>query len=203
MGYMGDLMTDKWIEIEIGLNAYASSLLQTREYLKKWAQELGWEYNEKKKVLEQNDSPVYPLSIAPKGGKISPSEFEEDSDKILAISEQIADLLGNVDEQGIPFYNNTFFFVNLMRVGKKEAVEMLMHRYHVLILKYPFYRRLELEKRNSELSITIFGDTVEKDISLMQNLKIKISEHIFNKDAKLRKKRVHDRLLNWFNIKIV
>ena len=45
MGYMGDLMTDKWIEIEIGLNAYASSLLQTREYLKKWAQELGWEYN--------------------------------------------------------------------------------------------------------------------------------------------------------------
>jgi len=195
-------MTDKWIGIEISFLAYASSLMESREFLKKWARELNWEFKEEKKTKGNNDIPCYPMSISPRGGKISPSEFEEEADKIITISEQIAQSFGKVNEQGIPIFNNSFFFTKLMEAGKKEAVEMVMHRFEVLILRYPLYRRLELEKVNLELAKTIFEDTAEKDINLIDHFKIKISEHLFNKVEKERKKRVQERLRNWFGITI-
>lgn len=199
---MGDVMTDKWIEIHIGFSAYANSLMSAREYLKNWAKELGWEYKEDKKRQDEGDSrPCYPMEIFPKGRKISPAEFGEESDKILTISEQIAQSFGKVNEQGIPVFTNTFFFSKLMDAGKKEAVEMVLHRYGVLFLKYPLYRRRELDKENRELARTIFENTAEEEINQMP-FKIKISEHLFNKEKKAEKKRVQERLKNWFNIDI-
>jgi len=199
---MNDVMTNRWIKTEIGFSAYANSLMQSREFLKNWAKELGWEYKEGKKIQGKEDSrPCYPLSISPKEGKISPSEFEEEADKIITIAEQIAQSFGNVNEYGVPVFTNTFFFSKLMEAGKKEAVEMVLHRYGVLALIYPLYRRRELEKINIELAKTIFVQTAEKEINLMP-FKIKISEHFFNKGKKEEKKRVQERLKNWFNIDI-
>ena len=88
-----------------------------------------------------------------------------------------------------------------MEVGKKEQVEMILHRYGVLILKYPLYQRRELERVNRELARTIFENTAEEEINLMP-FKIKFSEHLFNKEKKVEKKRVQERLKNWFNIDI-
>jgi hypothetical protein len=197
-----DVLTEKWIEIEIGFSAYANSLMESRDLLNKWAKELGWEYKEDKKQIAENGRPCYPICISPKGRKISPKQFEEESDKLLSLSEQIARGFGNVDEQGVPYFNHTFGLTNLMQVGKKEAVMGVLHKYGAMPLNYPLYQRIKLEKANLELAKTIFDKTASQEINSIEGYKIKLSEHLFNKEEKERKKRLQERLKNWFGIEI-
>lgn len=197
-----DVITEKWIEIEIGISAYASGLMNSRQFFKDWAKELNWEFKEGKKTKGDGDRPCYPLSISPKGGKISPAEFEEEADKLIAMTEQLASGFAEINQSGEKIYNNTYGFSKLMEVGKKEAVEMTMNRYEVMSLKYPLYLRLNLEQANLELAKTIFLNTAEEEINSLDAFKIKLFEHIFNRDEKAGKRRIHERLKNWFDIKI-
>ncbi|MCB4792178.1 MAG: hypothetical protein LHV68_09850 [Elusimicrobia bacterium] len=78
-----DLENDKWVDIKISLSALSSGIIKAKKQLEEYSKELGWEIETAKKgVVDVDGERWYEITVAPKGGKISPEDLRERSDLI-------------------------------------------------------------------------------------------------------------------------
>lgn len=200
---MENVIKEKWIKATLGVMAFAHTTIDARKILKEYGEELGWDFKEDKKgVIDEDGKKLYHMWIEPKGGEISPEEFGEEIQRIYGFTETLGGgIKENRNEEGEIVFDIKFAFTNdLMRIGKKENVEMTLKYAGLLDIIYPLTKRIQLEKADKDLALTIFRDTFQENFDEMENLRPTLTEWLFKTDIYNYKKKLLERIKNWFGV---
>lgn len=149
-----DIEFSKWIEVSIGISVSSNVLLKTKEYMKRFANELDWKMEvDKKGFVSKKGLRLYTITIRPSSRLLSPEELRQKIDLLEGFSSNIlTELPINDDETGKCSYS-----ISLM-----SDEDVLVSLGGVLNLKAKMKDFAELERKHPNLSEVIFTITLKR-----------------------------------------
>jgi len=193
-----NILSKKWITMEISLWAPFTELVNLKNALKNYSDELSWEIESGTKMgttLIKEDGSLggthgkTDITIHPKNYLISPEKFLKEKQKILGFAFAIhRDLFFNRDHDKARNEFKKMIEISSRRTeGKKPNKKdfTLTESISVMSYSYKIMDRVNLEKQNKNVALELFGSSIEEDLrSLFQEEK----EIKSTKPAKTKKK---------------
>jgi hypothetical protein len=173
-------MAGEWINIGISILVPNEKLEGVNTLLQPYATELGWELSSTSPEKEDKSQ----ILIAPSSGRISPEELNERINKIAGVSFSLLKDLAYLGdrEKALQKYMQGFVLTVARNPKTKKQILFLGHTMGFLWFNYPLGARMELEKENRELALSLFFNQTAEEQLRDYFQKKKPEEH----DAKLK-----------------
>lgn len=173
-------MHEEWINIGISILVPNEKLEDIQKLLQPYANELGWELSSTSPEKEDKSQ----ILIAPSIGRISPEELNERINKIAGVSfGLLKDLAYMGDrEKALKNYMQGLVLTVARHPKTKKEILFIGHTMGFLWFNYPLEARMELEKEDNELALSLFFNQTAEDQLRDYFQKKKPEEH----DAKLK-----------------
>lgn len=161
---------DRWIEVEITIMTPYTELIKIKEGLKPFAEELDWDIESGNNIFTDIDKTKrVNVTLSPKGyGKLTPDEYLNLKDKIIGLTFAIhKDLLhaGNHKKASKDFKGTINITYTRMEGAKPKKMDWIVTQSaSFMTMRYPLVKRINLEKKDKEKALDIFGREVESDI---------------------------------------
>jgi len=200
-----DYLGNQWITLDISLWSPYTEIVKIKEALKPYAEELGWDihsWDDSKdfdeefgdfgselfkdfKNIDFKDKKNTQVSINmyPEG-RLSPEEFLKVKDKVIHLVYAMhRDLLYEGDDKKAQKDFKETIHINYSRTEghkPKRSDWTVKQSMGFLNMSYPLNKRLNLEKKDKDKALKIFGRTIEEDV-----------KSIFVKEPIKKSKRKH------------
>ena len=147
-------MSEEWINIGISIAVPTEKLEDIKKLLQPYANELGWELSSTSPEKEDKSQ----ILIAPSSGMTSPEELNEKMGKIAGVSfGLLKDLVYLGDrEKALKNYMQGFVLTVARHPKTKKEILFIGHTMGFLWFNYPLEARMNLEKENNELALSLF-----------------------------------------------
>jgi len=156
-------MSEEWINIGISIAVPTEKLEDIKKLLQPYANELGWELSSTSPEKEDKSQ----ILIAPSSGMTSPEELNEKMGKIAGVSfGLLKDLVYLGDrEKALKNYMQGFVLTVARHPKTKKEILFIGHTMGFLWFNYPLEARMNLEKENNELALSLFfNQTAEEQL---------------------------------------
>lgn len=157
---MADIEHKKFLKIHFGLMSTSSGLIQNKNLLKEYAEELDWIVEtDKEGSVDENGIRYYEINVKPnKSEKISPEEYRKIKDKVEGFAVDLWSQINANNENAsfgvTPEIDDVFF------ITKPEKVKGYLNYGGILFLEYNLIDRIELENISENLAKFIFEEFV-------------------------------------------
>jgi hypothetical protein len=195
--------SDKWIEIHYTVMVPYSELVNMKNYMKQYAELLGWELTYDQNSLTDLDKITRTnVTVAPAGSKISVKEFADNKAKILGFAfSMFRDLAYGGDEKKANenFKEGTVFRTMDMKLTHKKLISvttpiryfLMVHTLGFLEISYNVADRVEFEATYPEEALKAFSPNIKTFLKEM-----------FSKSTKKEELELRKELENTFDFKL-
>jgi hypothetical protein len=156
-------MEEEWINIGISVLAPKEKADGMEKLLKPYADELGWEIAS----APNHEGDKMQISLLPPSRRVSPEELNGNLKRIAGVSFGILkDIIYLGDrEKALKNYMQGMVLTAARHPQHKKEILFLGHTMGFLWFNYPLRARMNLEKENHELALSLFfGQTVEQQL---------------------------------------
>jgi len=161
---------NSWIDVEITVMTPYTELIKIKEGLKPFAEELDWDIESGNNIFTDVDKiKRVNVTLSPKGyGKLTPEDYLEIKDKMVGLTYAIhKDLLhaGDHKKASKDFKETINITYTRMEGAKPKKMDWIVTQSaSFMTIRYPLVKRINLEKKDKEKALEIFGKDVESDI---------------------------------------